>query len=292
MRKRSKKHHFVPKVLQRAFQSRDDHIWYAMRGVDGRFCEPEDRNIGSTFRLKDLYTVIDENGVLSDEVERLFYGTIDNYLGQLIPSVLDAFSRKEVPTFDGKSLESLQRVTYEMIKRTPEFTKRYDDLEIGKGFVQDMLNIIKENPDRERKLYFESCLSDENNLRKLGRSIRVKGMIRRSEEVVNALADFSVRWAVIDGKSSFVLSSLIAYRIGNGGSNGISNPNMEIWIPISPKHAIVLTRDPLGKIPLVVDEPANHVRQVNEFAVRNSAYIASHSQKLLTSLVRHGGVIA
>lgn len=292
MQRRSKKHHFVPKVLQRAFQSSEEHIWYAMRQSDGRFGEPEDRNIESTFRLKDLYTVLDGDGALSDEVERLFYGGIDNYLGQLIPFLLGALSRKEAPEFTGEALESLQRVAYELIKRTPEFTKNYDDRQIGFDFVQDMLSILERQSKNEKKLYFEECLSDESKLRSIGRSIRVRGMIRKSEKVTNALQEFTVRWAVIHGKSSFILSSLIAYRIGNGGSNGISNPDMEIWIPISPKHAIVLIRDPLNKIPLVVDEPANHVRQVNEFAVRNSAYVASHSRKLLASLVRVGGVIS
>jgi len=105
------------------------------------------------------------------------------------------------------------------------------------------------------------------------------------------MADFVPRWAVIEGKNSFILSSLIAYRIGNGGHNGLANPNMEIWMPIAPKYAIVMLQDPEGKITHRVSEPRVHVRKVNEFAVRNSSYVASHSHKLLRSLVRHGGIL-
>ncbi len=289
---RIKKHHFVPKVLQKPFRSEGDHIWYACRGENGRFGDVEDRNIESTFRLRDLYTVLDNDDTLSDEVERSFYGHIDNYLGKIIPDLLAAFERNEVPTFSDKALESLQRVTYEMIKRTPDFTRSYDDLEIGREFIEDVLKALEAQPDAELQRKFTQVLSDEASLRKQGRSIRVKGMIRKSEKVSEAMKDLVVRWAVIEGKQSFVLSSLVAYRIGNGGPNGLSNPSVEIWMPIAPKYAVVLVRDPNNKIPLRVTEDRDHVRRVNEYAIRNSAFVASHSDRLLKSLVKHGGMLS
>lgn len=288
--KRIKKHHFVPKVLQKAFRAEGDHIWYCSRGSDSRFGDVEDRNIESTFRVKDLYTVLDDDDNLSDEIEREFYGRIDDYLGRMLPKVLDTLGRGEVPTFSSEALISLRRIVFEMIKRTPEFTSKYDDAEIGKDFVEDMLKSFKENPNPEQQSVFENALSNETRLKQLGRSIRVRGVIQKSDLVNDAMADFVPRWAVIEGKQSFILSGLIAYRIGNGGPNGLANPNMEIWMPIAPKYAIVMLQDPEGKIPHRVDEPRDHVRQVNEFAVRNSGYVASHSHKLLRSLVRCSGV--
>jgi hypothetical protein len=289
--KRIKKHHFVPKVLQKAFRAEGDHIWYSSRGSDGRFGDVEDRNIESTFRVKDLYTVLDDDDILSDEIEREFYGRIDDYLGRMLPKVLDGLDSGKVPTFSSEALISLRLIVFEMIKRTPDFTNKYDDVEIGKDFVEDMLESFKENPDPERQSAFENALSNQTKLKQLGRTIKVRGVILNSDMVSDAMAEFVPRWAVIEGKQSFILSSMIAYRIGNGGHNGLANPNMEIWMPIAPKYAIVLLQDPEGKIPHRVDEPRDHVRQVNEFAVRSSRYVASHSSKLLRSLVLHGGTV-
>jgi len=62
-------------------------------------------------------------------------------------------------------------------------------------------------------------------------------------------------------------------------------PKMEMWMPISPKVAIVLVRDKEQKIPLRVVDCPDHIRKVNEYAMRKSIYIASHSEKLLKSLI-------
>ena len=288
--KRIKKHHFVPKVLQKAFRAEGDHIWYSSRGSDGCFSDVEDRNIQSTFRVKDLYTVLDDDDNLSDEIEREFYGRIDDYLGRMLPNVLDALDRGKVPTFSNEALIGLRRIVYEMIKRTPEFTSKFDEAEIGKDFVEDMLKSFQEHPNPKQQCDFENVLSNKTKLKQLGRTIKVRGLTQKSDLVNDVMANFVPRWAVIEGKQSFILSSMIAYRIGNGGRNGLVNPSMEIWMPIAPKYSLVMLQDPEGKIPHRAIEPRGHVRQVNEFAVRNSGYVASHSHKLLRSLVRHGGI--
>ena len=107
----------------------------------------------------------------------------------------------------------------------------------------------------------------------------------RSSRIMGELREFQVRWATSEGRHSFVLSSLIAYRIGNGGPNGVSNPNMEIWIPVSPKIAMVLVRDEEGRIPSRNSLDRDKVREVNEYAMRKSRQLASHSEALLVSLV-------
>lgn len=288
--KRIKKHHFVPKVLQKAFCSDGDHIWFSSRDHESRFGAVEDRNIESTFRVKDLYTILDGNEKLSDVIERMFYGRIDDYLGRILPEVLDCLGRGEVPVFSRESLDGLRRVVYEMIKRTPEFTGRFDDLEIGTNFIQGIRDHLREYPDLEQQAFCEEVLLDETKLRHFGRSIKVRGLVQKSDLVYDAIAKFEPRWAVINGKHSFILSSLIAYRVGNGGPNGLANPKMEIWMPIAPKYALVMLRDPEGRIPLRVEESRDHVRQINEYAVKNSSHVASHSHKLLISLIGHGGL--
>lgn len=283
MAQRSKNHHFVPKVLQQRFIREGKRIWYSERGEDDSFGSPELRNIGKTFRKRNYYTVL--NGEeQSDIVEREFYGKIDDYLGKLLPDILNSFERKEIPTFSGESLDSLRKVVMEMAKRTPEFIKDHDDLSVGREIVESTLEALPEKSESEERLQLLSDINDQVRLREYGRDARVRGVVERSEKIEEALEEFSVRWAVSETHHSFILSSMIAYRIGNGGPNGLSNPNMEIWMPIAPKIALVLLRDPNNKIPLKSSETSIHIRKVNEYAVRNSQQIASHSNKLLESL--------
>ena len=285
MEKRRKKHHFVPKVLQKAFEAEERRIWYAERGSDGIFTSPEVRNTDSTFKVRDLYTIVDVHGEPSDAVERLFYGEIDDYLGKMIPHALDMFSRREAPEFSGDSLDILKRVVFQLIKRTPDFSIGADEVEVGKRYFADVIRRLEKSGNKELLERIHKLSRNDSAVKKFGRSIRVQGMIQEVDSVNHMLKEFVARWAVIHGKASFILSSQIAYRIGNGGSNGIKNPKMEIWLPISPKHALVLLRDPNNQVPLVVNEIDAHVRLVNEYAVENSSSIASHSERLLLSLL-------
>lgn len=285
MSKRSKDHHIVPKALRKQFATEGEKIWYSERGDDGSFSAPELRNIKSTFWRRNYYTVLDQ-GAPSDVVERKFYGSLDDYLGKVIPDVLAAFERGEVPVFSGEALDTIRLAALEMMKRTPDFHQSKSDEEIGIEFVKTMLAKLDHDASDARRQELLSILSDSQKLVALGRDIRVRGTIRPMERVIEALDDFTVRWAKCETKHSFLLSSLIGYRIGNGGSNGFANPDMEFWMPISPKVALVLLRDPGSSVPHVTIERPSHVREVNEFAARNSAQIASHSQLLLESITR------
>jgi len=288
MSKRSKNHHFVPKVLQKQFATESGGIWYSKRSDDlppekNFFEAPVLRNIGTTFRIRDYYTVGEGDG-RSDIIEKKFYGDIDNYLGRVLPNILKMLENSKIPTFSGDALDSLTKVVLEMSKRTPDFTKHTDDIETGREIANSMLTALKDRSESADYIYALKALENPNKLKEMGRSVRVRGTILPSQKIEAALKDFSVRWAVSETHHSYILSSTMVYRIGNGGPNGISNPNMEFWMPVSPKVALVLVRDKNKKIPFKVVDTPDHIRKVNEYAMKNSRNIASHSEQLLISL--------
>ena len=284
MSNRSKVHHFLPRVMQKSFCFRDNEIWYAEKKTDGKFKSPELTSTEKAFQISNYYS-IRINGELSDVAETKYFGRVDNLLGSLIPDVLSSFDRGEVPVFSEDYLSLLHDLVYVMIKRTPEFPLNYKDLNAGKEIVReaiDKLGTCYEDQVLREKLVLE--LEDPVALSSYGRDVRVGAIVRPSERVKRAMSNLVVRRAVSRSKHSFILSSKIAYRIGNGGSNGLSNPNMEIWMPISPKISMVLLRDPTNSIPSIYVDTPTHIRKVNEFAAQNSGRIASKSQKLIESL--------
>ena len=170
--------------------------------------------------------------------------------------------------------------------RTPDGDVMIDELRVGEEIRDSVAARLKElsalQDQSERTL---EPLSSEKGLRDAGRDVRVMAQAAPSPLVENALEEFQRRWGVIHGRHSFLLPSIAVYRIGNGGPNGIKHPNMEMWLPVSPKRVLVLTRDTYKNIPMVVEIDRKKTREINEYAVRNSASLASHSQKLLSSLL-------
>ncbi|MBW4710297.1 DUF4238 domain-containing protein [Roseobacter sp. YSTF-M11] len=283
--KRAKIHHFLPMALQKYFLNEAGQIWYSERQPNGVFSAPELRNTSSTFKERDYYTVF-EDGKLSDRIEREFYAVIDDFLGKFLEEIHSTLDKKKMPLVSGDALGSIQKVAYHLLVRTPEFAKKYDDYEIGKELLEGTLADAKSAKLSAAEIAtVEAELNDEGHVRKVGRTIRVKGQASPTKKVMQALKLLDLRFAESYGKHSFILPSMGAYRIGNGGPSGLSNPNMEIWIPISPKRALVLLQDPYKKIPIIAPEPRDHLRKVNLFGVANSTQIASHSERLLRSLI-------
>lgn len=284
MSERSKKHHFVPQVLQRQFACEGDRIWYATRN-QGVYGPPQLRNIGSAFRIKNLYTVL-VDGQYSDVVEREFYGGIDNYLGEIIPEVLEAFRLGYVPQFRGGALEQIRLCALAMIRRTPDFSPAIygTDEQRGRDFVEKLISAhLATGPEVQiEHLYLE--LRDPAKLRARGRDIRVRATVSPMSTAGEMIKEFSVRWAICERGAAFILPSIMSFRIGNGGPTTLSNPRVEIWMPISRELAMVLVRDKFGKVPTASLIHRTKVREVNEHAMSMSTSIASHSQLLLESL--------
>ena len=284
--KRAKIHHYLPQGLQKYFLDENGQIWYSERQNDGKFSDPEPRNTSSTFKTRDYYTVY-EDGKLSDRIEKDFYAVIDNFLSEFLNEIHASLDAGKVPLISGDTLGSIQKIAYHLIARTPSFSEKFDDYQIGRDIVEGTITDALEAKLSTREVnVLREELKNTKHLRNLGRTVRVKAQAQPTKLIFDTLQEFDVRYSICKGRHSFILSGLGAYRIGNGGPNGLSNPNMEIWLPISPKRALVLVRDPGKHIPLIVPENRNHIREVNEFAVARSNQIASHSVRLLNSLVR------
>ena len=287
--KRSRKHHYVPMALQRHFSENKKNIWYSEIDEYGEYLDPKYRNIESTFRGFDFYTVLDKEGNPTDLVEKQFYGAIDDYLGALLKEIHAGFDSGDTPVFEGEQLISLHHLVLNLASRTPYMSdgKVFDDIEIGRTFAQDVLAALElRAPDHPEIGRFQSMLRDQRLLNLHGKDIRVRGQALPKNGAIEALSDFVVRWAISCGKHSFVLQGSVIYRIGNGGPNGLSNPNCEWWMPISPKRALILVRDPGNRFPLVYKISRDHIREINESSVHNRRELASPSRELLKSITQ------
>jgi hypothetical protein len=228
-----------------------------------------------------------KDGKLSDVVEKSFYEKQDDYLGKILREVHSALDLRTVPVFSGEALSTIRSVVLHLIKRNPNFTKDLNDEAIGLEVTEKTLSIIDKFGDPYgEKDRLNARLKNSKELKHVGRTVRVPAQLTVSGAIDEALQDFRVRWVLLSGKSSFILPGIGAYRIGNGGPNGFNNPDFEIWLPISPKRALVLVRDPKEKIPNIFVATRDHVRKVNKYGASQSTQIASHSQQLLKSLIK------
>ncbi|GLQ27218.1 DUF4238 domain-containing protein [Sulfitobacter pacificus] len=288
--KRSKRHHYIPQGLQKYFTDENGQVWFSELGHSGRFTEPEPRNTKSVFQEKDYYTVL-QGGKLSDVVERRHFGPIDDFLGIFLKECIPLLSVGKVPRLERGTEKDLISVVFSMLKRNPNFVERSiipdGEEEIGRQYFQDILDEIKptDQIDPAEIEELRKQAEDRYQLRKFGRDIRVRGQLETSPRVDAELENFHVRFGSSKTKASFILPGCALHRVGNREKNGFRNPKMEVWMPISPKHVLILLRDPQRNFVGVNEIQYEKVREVNLFGMRNSSQLASHSKSLLQSVI-------
>ncbi|WP_343314034.1 DUF4238 domain-containing protein [Brucella sp. BE17] len=284
---RSKQHHYLPKTFQKSFtvDGMGTQVFFSERGEGGLYGDPVIRNIKTTFKKKDLYT-INVEGKKSDILEREYYGPIDENLSKIIPYLNEELTKNRIPVITADTSNKLKILVIEMLKRTPEFGNCESYSDVGRNTVLEAINDLSKSASDEVIRNLNNMLKDSNLTDLIGKDIIAKAKTLPMTLVDDVLKNYNIRWVRTEGKSSFILSSLCCYRIGNGGSNGLSSMSAEVWMPISPKNCLVLIRDPNKQVPLISFVNGDKVNQVNDHASTYSKQIASHSKALLEAVIK------
>lgn len=251
------------------------------------FGKIEGRNPRSTFKERNLYTVLDE-GQPSDVVEREYYGGIDDRLAWLLGEVEAVFARGHVPRFDRSSMEAVRDLILALMVRVPEFHGRSALSWLTAKYECDALELISSGVylDEDVQL-MRTHLGDRTSSRSLVRDIMVRATCApNSDRVQKALQRFDVRWVDAPQRSSFVLSSRMIVRVGNKVSTGVESDTAEFWLPVSPRRAMVMLPDLGGRVPKHQTVSQRWMRMFNEHIFETSFAVASHSTELLESLRR------
>ncbi|MFU1478843.1 DUF4238 domain-containing protein [Roseovarius sp. C7] len=189
MAQRFKEHHIVPEVLQRRFLAESEKLWYSSRGKDGAFSPPILRNIKKNFRIRNYYTIL-ADGQLSDVVERAYYGAVDDFLGRLLPDVLPILSRGSPPNLSQDTADSVRRTVLAMLRRTPDFIDHPQEEDIGRDLRSQVLDKIDGSGDFDLRDAEKLGLMSDENLKFIGRTVRVNAALHNSPKTIEAMSDF------------------------------------------------------------------------------------------------------
>ena len=276
---RSKRHHYIAESFQNRFCEIPRQLWYAERNDLGTYTL-EQRSPYGCFWARNMNTIL-VDGAPSGLLEKEFWGAVDQDVGDLLEWIDASFAAGVAPRIEGQALQDFKKLFAVVARRSPDATDLPDAAEVGSeyhGMLQSYFEDIGE------KLLPKH--SDPNWLKQNGRAILAKAKASFPGLVVEALHDYSVRWAVPGGKASFVLGSKAVYRAhGAGGTGHLADPLTELYWPVGPKLALVLLRLPHDNFPMVTELTQIRVRRWNEAICKESIAVGSHSRKLLASLL-------
>jgi hypothetical protein len=271
----SKRHHFVPQMIQNRFVD-DDGILHIYRKESDSFYSAAPMN---NFIKGRLHTATDREGKTDDELEQ-FFSQLESIVAPFIEKAVSAARQDRAPDVDSVEKENWDGFAYYQVKRTPDFHDQIVTVSYVENRIREArAEMLERMPHRSHEI---ERVFGETKVPEVLQNARVNALGNLSENVMQALSKRGMTILRIDPKirSSFIIGSAPVARLEPGG---LKNPAGEWWLPVAPDVAIGLTPNQ-GQVQFMKIADARIVRHLNIAISGQSASYGSHSMRLLKSL--------
>lgn len=277
-----KLHHFVARSYQERFCTPDGGIFIydKLRPELGvRLSTPT-----TEFAETHLYSVIADNGVKNPSHETNFFSKLDNDFGLLTDKIIAKVRNGKNPGFTPAEKAFWDKFIFYQWRRLPQVMNKTSAI---KNLEKDLPGYIK---NYELKY---GPISDEEKAR-ISESVSIKRLAQNavmevitgnpSEEILRILGSKGVAIAHIRKTSkSFVLGSLPFIRMGPPNNSHLSDPLVELWLPLS--HDIAVSPAYSQGTETIIPLSDEQIRRVNAAIFQQSDKIGARSDALLRSLI-------
>lgn len=274
-----KRHHFVPEMVLNGFTDEDE--WLHWCRVDEKPTVVRRARPTELFYKKHLYSTISEVGVKDAVMERQL-SVLESEAAEVVQQIIFKARAGKPATLSGAQ----KRVWYLFFllqwRRTPEAQRAAIS-------DTDLLQMLDETLDEARDLFpkrhveIDALATSEAKARIL-RNVRIDSLKGLSGNVIGVLEQRGIGILHIPKRDrSFIVGSRPIVRFTPEGHTHLSDPAVEMWLPIASDVAagVGLGNGGISLHLLTDDRP---VRQLNCAIANQSSIIAGCSSALVRSL--------
>lgn len=274
-----KRHHFVPKMLQKHFLNDSEGLWtfdsrHPKRGVwagqtDGLLLEGH------------LYSHINSDGSKDLELETWF-SRLESHAAPIVEKIIARAAKQQVPELTTEERKTWDVFMYQQFRRVPDFYGSLLTTEEYQRQVQQFLTEfhakVRPVTNRER-----SDLLDPVAMKRSYRNLRVSTLKTGSENVLDIMAGRGLAVVRIPNPNkSFVLGSRPVIKLTHPDTSALGDERVELWLAISAD--IMVGLGPIGRRELIVGISDRNIRFINEGVAAQSSQIVGRSRHLIGSL--------
>jgi hypothetical protein len=274
-----KRHHFVPRMLQKRFVDEDGYL-YAHNRERPTFniyrARPE-----NLFVQSHLYSEIEVDGKRQPRTERRI-SNLENAADRIIEYIINSIHSGKLPTLSDKHLDIWYHFFVLQWRRVPDLSNSPENKAIGEEVFSEII--------ADARIQFPQFgsqidqMGEPSNRARLIHNSRLASL-GMSAIVLEALRTRGLAIAKIyNPRKKFILSSRPVIKLTEPGKAEITHPECQTWLPVAPDIALGLGRGP-GTISLHAISEAE-VRYLNLATARQSQTIASSSYALIRSIAR------
>ncbi len=273
----SKRHHFVPEMLQKRFVDSAGRLHACDRHRKTFHTKP-----GNLFVDGHLYTQVHDDGTKFTGLEDRF-SRLEALASPILDKVIGDVRRNAFPVLDGEEWTVLMMFFIHQYKRVPSFFKPI--MRAHEPLVSDAVDDF-ERKVRPLSVAEHDALRRPENVQRILKNSMVEKLGDISEFIWKGMVSRGVGFArVCVPDAMFVIGSTPIARFRGTHSSDLSDPTVEMWLPIAPDVAFG-SMGAATEGTLLTINGAKHVRHINRQVAAASEIVASSSRQLVRSLMR------
>ena len=270
-----KRHHYIPVMLSKQFANQDGQLYFFDK------CFP-DKGIrhsspGNLFVESHLYAQIDKFQQKDVAVEEAL-AELEARVGPIIAKILNSARNEKLPKLSSTEKNAWDLYLYIQWKRVPEVRERIQAKTFPPGLTpQDLLSKLPLTDDEYEKL------SNPSEVGRIQNNAWVESVLDPGRNVLPTLQKKGVGVVMIrNPKYGFVIGSNPVLKLTYPGRPNLSDPSVEMWLPLAPDVAASPCPYQTEKLIIGVDK---HVRAINKGIFKQSRMIAGNTPQPIASLI-------
>ena len=278
IQKVSKRHHYIPQTILKRFCYKDSKLFYYKRGGI-----PDcivSRDITGVFLERNYYNTLTRDGRRSDEVEKSFYGPIDQGVSNFIDHVEGQLGRGETPSLSIAMANFVRQFLFNYTRRTPDSISNNTIVVNPRTAIEELLATAPPHLEGVISKFKEQLTTEK--VEEIIHTARIFGQIRPDPQISETMCGMKLIFGVAPIGKQFIIGGKPVLRFENR-VGAVLGDGVELWTPFSKNFAIGLI-DGNANTASKVTFSEVFLRKFNEQMFAESKEIASGNQKLIESM--------
>ncbi|NKM69410.1 DUF4238 domain-containing protein [Rhizobium laguerreae] len=240
-------------------------------------------------RGRHLYSYVNPDGSKDSSLEQWF-SQLEGTAAPILRKIVANARQAKRPSLTAAEKEIWDAFLYQQWRRVPDLYASLLAPEAHKAEVEHLLDELS-TLGRPVSNWERSQLLEPVSLKRMRQNVRVSSLTTGSEMVLSALGRRGLAVAKLaNPRKSFILGSRPVVKCTLPGITDLSDPRVELWLPIS--YDVMAGIGRLDEREILVPLNDQQVRLQNEAAAAQSTQIVGRSRELVQSLSRFVGTKA
>lgn len=273
-----KRHHFLPRMLQKNFADEDGFLYtYDIQNVG----KVRREKVANLFVVGHLYSTIEEDGSRNPQMEGEF-SKLERDAKLVIDKILSSVRSSKIPYLTAAEREIWDHFFLAQWRRVPEIR----ELVVGEeGFKAELKRAIDTVEQRGRILTIDerNHYSDSETIKRMKQNAFVDALSRKAPLASAVLASRGLIFArSTNPTKNFILGSVPLVRMSSAGTTDLTHEAVELWLPIA--NDVAVSPGTYNEAEKVFEVGSKQVRIVNEAIASQSTRIAGRHRETINAL--------